>query len=324
LGLKGTPWWTVARAVLFAAGVGLAVWLIRGVGFGRVLEVLTENWRWIPLVLLLEVLFVSTDIVALRFLYGDASRQIAPTVWVRSTAVAYASQILLPAGRAAGEAGRAATLAPSVGAADSVAVSTRLQACYLLGNAGISSIIVTVLLAQGGWGASLWPLLLGNAGVCAALGTGLLLLLASGRVAEWIKRRLRRFETGKDPGELRPGARQVVLAVASCVLGRLFQTAEYGVALHAVGGHATPVTAFATQGTLLVGAAIGDLVPGQVGATEGAFRAFAETLGLGADPARALSIALMGRVAQISLAVTCVVVAVLVPRRPARPPREEG
>jgi hypothetical protein len=153
--------------------------------------------------------------------------------------------------------------------------------------------------------------------VCAALGTGLLLLLASGRVAEWIKRRLRRFETGKDPGKLRPGVRQVALAVASSLVGRLFQSAEYGVALHAVGGHATPVTALATQGTLLVGAAIGDLVPGQVGATEGAFRAFAETLGLGADPARALSIALMGRVAQISLAVACVVVAVVVPRSPA-------
>jgi hypothetical protein len=308
---------TALRAVLFVGGLGLAYWLIRGVGFGRVVEVLRENWQWVPVVAACEVLFVSSDLLALRILYGDAARRIPTLAWVRAMAVAYASTILLPAGRAAGEAARAATLAPKVGAANSVAVGTRLQGCFLIGNAVVSSLIVTVLLTQSALG-SLVPLLAGNAAVCAALGTGLLLLLANGRFAEFIKRRLRRFETAKDEGTLRPGPRPIALAVAACTVGRLCQTVEYGVALHAVGGHANLVTAFATQGTLLVGAMIGDLVPGQVGVTEGAFRAFAETLGLGADPARALTIALIGRVAQLSLAVVCVVTAVVVPRsRPA-------
>ncbi len=314
MGLTRHQWVTALRAVLFVAGLGLAAWLIRGVGFGRVIRVFEENWEWVPVVAALEVVFVSSDIVALRVLYGGAVRKIPFAAWVRSTAVAYASTILLPAGRAAGEAARAATLAPSVGAADSVAVSTRLQACFLLGNAGISSVIVTALLLGNLRGASLLPLLLGNAAVCSLIGGGILLLLASGRVSEWIKRRLRRFETKKDPGNLRPRPRQVALAVTSCLVGRLFQTLQYGVTLHAVGGHATPVLALATQGTQLVGAGLGDLVPGQVGVTEGAFRAFAETLGLGADPARALSIALITRVAQISLAMVCIVLAVAVPR----------
>lgn len=314
------PWVTALRGLLFVGGVGLVVWLVRGVGVDRVLAVFRENWAWIPVVALLEMMFVSMDLVSLRVLLGPSARRVSLSLWVRSTAVAYASTILLPAGRAAGEAGRAATISPSVGAADAVAACSRLQACFLLANACVSTLIVSVLVTQGRLGRTLMPLLLGNAAACTAIGGGILLLLANGGVADWIKRKLRRFEAGKEAGTLRPSRRQVAFAVGSCLVGRLFQTAQYGVALHAVGGHATPVTAFATQGTHLVGAAIGDLVPGQVGVTEGAFRAFAEMLGLGADPARALSIALVARVAQLGLAMACVVTAAVMSgasRKPA-------
>jgi hypothetical protein len=308
-------WVGVARAVLFVGGLGLAAWLIRGVGVPRLLAVLSETWHWVPLVALFEVLFVSMDWVALRFILGDKAGLVPVVSWVRASAVAYASTILLPAGRAAGEAGRATTLAPSLGASDAVAACTRLQACVLLANAGISTVIVTVMLTQRGWASSLVPLLMGNLAVCTAIGGGILLLLASGRVASWLKRHLRRFEEGREPGNLKPSRRQVASAVASCLVGRLFQTLQFSVAVHAVGGLANPVTGFAAQGTHLVGAALGDLVPGQVGVAEGAFRAFAETLGLGADPARALSIALLVRVAQLSLASLSVVTAVLARRR---------
>ncbi len=92
---------------------------------------------------------------------------------------------------------------------------------------------------------------------------------------------------------------------SSAALGRAAQTAEYGVILLAVGGVLTPVSALVVQGIHLVGAAIGDFIPGQLGAVEGAYRAFASTLGFGADPARALSIALVARIAQIGLATLC-------------------
>jgi hypothetical protein len=43
-----------------------------------------------------------------------------------------------------------------------------------------------------------------------------------------------------------------------------------------------------------------------MGVAEGTYRAFAETLGLGAEPARALTIALVARVAQFGLAFACI------------------
>ena len=75
--------------------------------------------------------------------------------------------------------------------------------------------------------------------------------------------------------------------------------------LHAVGGALTISSGFVTQGIHLVGAALGDMVPNQVGFNEGAYRVFAEALGLGHDPARAVSIALVARLAQFILAGLC-------------------
>jgi hypothetical protein len=56
------------------------------------------------------------------------------------------------------------------------------------------------------------------------------------------------------------------------------------------------------QGVHIVGATVGDAVPNQLGVTEGAYRVFAEAVGLGDAPARAVSIALAIRVVQLGLA----------------------
>jgi hypothetical protein len=53
------------------------------------------------------------------------------------------------------------------------------------------------------------------------------------------------------------------------------------------------------------------MLPNQLGATDGAYRAFATDLGFAGDPARALSIAFVVRIAQLTLAAICVVVASL-------------
>jgi hypothetical protein len=305
------------RALFLVGGLALTAWLIRGVGVAQVIGVLRDTWRWIPIVALLEILFVSMDVVSLRCLLGNARRGVRRAAWVRSTAVAYASTILV--NRAAGEAARAATLAPTLGAADAVGACTRLQATTLLGNFVISIVIEIVLFAARIESGALRLLLLGNAAVCVASATGLLVLVANGRFGAWLKRWLRRFETQDHDGNLRPTGRQVALAVVWSVVGRLFQTVQYGVALHAVGGHATTVTAFATQGAHLVGAALGGAVPGQVGVAEGTYRAFAATLGLAAEPARALTIALVARVAQFGLSFACLATAAAVQADGKRP-----
>jgi hypothetical protein len=86
-------------------------------------------------------------------------------------------------------------------------------------------------------------------------------------------------------------------------LGRAVQAVQYGVALHAVGGVASPDAALITQGVDIIGATVGALVPNQMGATECAYDVFARAVGLGSEPARAVSIALLVRTAQVALAV---------------------
>jgi hypothetical protein len=109
-------------------------------------------------------------------------------------------------------------------------------------------------------------------------------------------------------------------AIGICFAGRLIQAAQYGVILHAVGGALTPSSGFITQGIHLVGAFLGDMVPNQVGFNEGAYRLFAPVLGLSHDPARAVSIALVARVAQFFLAGTAAVITVLWKRSAAQTP----
>jgi uncharacterized membrane protein YbhN (UPF0104 family) len=64
-----------------------------------------------------------------------------------------------------------------------------------------------------------------------------------------------------------------------------------------------------------VGAGLGDFVPNAVGITEGAYRLFAGALGLGDDPARAISIALVARLCQFSLAGVALIVSQIMARR---------
>jgi hypothetical protein len=55
---------------------------------------------------------------------------------------------------------------------------------------------------------------------------------------------------------------------------------EMVVLLYALGGRHGPGEALLAQGVGLVGGAVGDFVPGQLGATDGAFALAAPTLGL--------------------------------------------
>src|SRR5207244_7994345 len=97
-------------------------------------------------------------------------------------------------------------------------------------------------------------------------------------------------------------------------LGRLAQVAQCAVLLRAVGGAGTISGGFIGEGIHLVGAGIGDLVPGQLGTNEGAYSAFAGALGLADAPASAVSLALLPRIAQLALTAFALAVAALVPR----------
>ena len=288
----------IGRILLFGGGLALTAFLIHSAGLDHVARAVREAGPWLPLVLLLEIGVVATDMFAARALLGDAMASVPPTTWVRSAMLAYASTVVLPAGRAAGEAVRTTTLAPAIGFNRATGVCSRLQACVLASNAAISLAITAVVLGSGASG-GLALALLGNALGCAVLSVVVFLAARSERVANWLKAKFPRLAQGHDVVPMAAGSAGDVRAIVSCLIGRLIEATQYGVVLHAIGGRATPASALTAQGIHLVGAAAGDLVPNQMGVTEGAYRLFTQALGL--DVAHALSIALIVRIVQLTL-----------------------
>ena len=303
----------LGRALVLCVGVALAGYFVKAAGPSHVLSVLVEAGRFLPFIVLLEMGVVTTDIIAARGLLGGAVRSITTRAWIRACALAYASSILLPAGRAAGETVRAATLSGSVGAGTAVTACARLQSCVLVSNAAISLTIGAVTLAGG---VSLLPLLLlGNAVVCTVLGLTVFAVARNARVGAWLRekwgpllKRLGLMKAAGTPNAPAPSRKATSAAIALNLLGRSLQTVQYGVVLLAVGAVSGPVRALTAQGIHLVGAAVGDLIPTQLGAMEGVYRGFARSIGLEDAPARALSIALIVRIAQVGLALACVAI----------------
>jgi hypothetical protein len=308
------------RIVLFVLGLGLAAWLIRGVGIDRIGAVLSDAKGFVPVILLLEMVLVCTDVLALRALLGPSAQRITTAVWIRSSAIAYASAVLLPAGRAVGEAMRVTALAPEIGAPRATGAASRLQITVLYANAAISIAILAEIATKGEATGPLAIAIIINAALCALLATLLLALVRSKRFAAWLGRRFRGFvEAHSSPNELPAPQGAPARAFGFAFLGRLIQAVQYGVAVRAVGGATTVHLALSAQGIHLVGALAGDLVPNQIGVTEGAYRAFAHALDFDAEPARALGIALLTRIAQIGLAVLCLGIATLVAKKKERP-----
>jgi hypothetical protein len=82
--------------------------------------------------------------------------------------------------------------------------------------------------------------------------------------------------------------------------------------LHAVGGAVSATRTAAAEGIRLVGSAVGDLVPSQLGASEGAYLTFSGAIGLADEPVRAVSLPLVLQVVQLSIAAVSAVGAALV------------
>jgi hypothetical protein len=313
----------VGRILLAIVGLALVAWLIRGAGPERVASVLWAAGRWVPLVFALELVQLSTDYFALRTILGAHKHDIPAGTWVRAMAVAYAMMSLLPAGRVAGEVTRGTLFARFVGASRAAAIGTQMQAAYLGAIAVLSLVAWLVVAGRFGPGASLSLLLGGNVLFQVSLSSALLAILRHGRVGQWLERQRRRIvrrpveSAPLDPAERR---RLPFRAMAVCAVGRAAQVVQYGVILAAVGGVVTVQNTFIAHGIHLVGASLGDLLPNQLGVTDGMYRLFAADLGFADDPARALSIAFVVRIAQLSLAAICIVVtAVTKPAEAASP-----
>src|SRR5215813_8117065 len=103
-----------------------------------------------------------------------------------------------------------------------------------------------------------------------------------------------------------------------CV-ARLAQAVQCWVALGAIGQSAGPLRALVARGVLMVGSALGDVLPAQLGATEATLVVGAQALALTAASAASLALLIHG--AQLALGLVCTPVALALPAdiQPAPP-----
>ena len=279
-------------------GLLLVVWLVRTAGPQHVLDAIRGARSYLFVLIALEAVYAAAESVAASIMLGSARRRVPLSMWLVSGARAYAAQILLPAGRAVGEAMRSTTLSTAVGGGAAAVVSVRIHARVLLGNATVSSVAAILLRHVS---RPLMGALFVNAFLCSLLAS-VLLVLTSAPVRAWLRRASQRWtrtsaligraaralggSTAPDAPvvatALPGGAARELLSFLAILVGRIAQTVQYGFALMAVAGAALTsmrfptLAAFAAQGVHVVGATAGDFVPGQLGANEGSFRIFAD------------------------------------------------
>lgn len=303
----------IALSTLGLAGVGL---LIHRASGSQVLAALQAAAIYFPIVVVLEGCMLACEAAGLYLLYGEERRKLAPADLARAAVVAYPMMVLLPVGRAAAEAMRAGLLAHKTSGPRAAAAATRMQGVLLLANALISVLCALAALAL--IGPSILPAAIA-VNTVLVLGLGLSVLYGGRRVGlgAWLGRLSRRVgRSGTQFDDyLRQGPAIPVRSVLWAFASRLLQLGQYMVLLTAVGGQLGILRGLCTQGIHLVGSAMGDLIPGQLGVTEATYSLWSQALGL--DAAAALAIALLAHLAQASWATIGSLAALIWPAPPA-------
>jgi hypothetical protein len=317
------------RVLLALVGFGLVAYLVHGAGPDRVTRVLWEARSWLPAAIALEVFQLGSDFFTLRMLLDDRKTDVPAATWVRSSALAYAMMILVPAGRAAGEVARATLVAKHVGAARAATASAQLQSAYVFAIALWSAVECIVVAMRLGMRSPLALLLGANALVMWTLSAGLIAILWDARIGHWLERLRRRFARSAEHPPLEPSVRRRLpwKAAMLCSLSRTAQVAQYAVILRAVGGIPTVRSTLVAHGIHLVGTTLGDVLPNGLGVVDGTYRTFAAQIGFSDSPARALSIAFVAHLSQLIVATASLVVLAVSRRaapRGSAPPAPEG
>ncbi|QRN96477.1 flippase-like domain-containing protein [Archangium violaceum] len=288
----------VLRPAFAVVGLGMLVLLVRDVGAGELRRVLSRAAPWLPLVFALEVARLSLDALATWVAYGSRAQQVPFRSMLRAQLISTVVATLAPAGRVAGEATKAALVSPYTGGATAMAAAATSQAAALVSTGLIS--IPCALAAYVMTGPSWLTLALGvHMVVLVLVGASMRAGMRAHRLGAWLKRRFHRIAPHTEV--FQESARSCALLPArpilATLLGRVLQVVQYGILAMAVGIDVTVVGALVAQGLNLVALAVGTLVPGQFGVSDGAFALSAKAFGTTA--AKAMSIALIAHVIQV-------------------------
>jgi hypothetical protein len=287
-----------ARVVVAIIGFLAIVLLVERSGTREVWDALSRAAGLFPLVIALEAGMVACDMVGLRLLYGPDRRRLTVPALIRAGLVGYPVMCLVPMGRAIAEATRAALLSRHTSVARAGAAAARLQGLLLLANAFISVPCAIALYLKTG------PTLMTaaiafNAVATTALGAGVIYAVVRSRLGTWLasKTAHARHVGPAFDATLRAEPSFPLGAMAWTAGARVVQLLQYTVLVVAVGGTFGIGQGLVAEGVHLVGAMVGDFVPGQLGATEANFTFATAALGLSAGDA--LAIALLAHLAQM-------------------------
>jgi hypothetical protein len=274
--------------LLAAIGIGGTIWLTSYIGFTRVADAVAGSGTWFALVLAIEGARIALDAAATQMLL-DKRAPLGPLVYAHI--LAYPLVLLFPAGRLAGEALKANVLAPHVGLDRAAAAAIFNQALPLIGGFVISLPCVVVAAARLGVSHALTIAVLIQMLTAAALALAIMIAARRKSIGQMLnklsprlgvaaeKTRGRVFDLGWLP--LGP----LAAAVANRTLLGV-QLVSLTVGLRA--GEA--LDGVLVLGAHLVGAAAGDVIPAQIGATDGSLALAAESVAITLEQAVAISL----------------------------------
>ena len=286
------------RVALGVAGLVALVAIVRHLGTDVILATLRPAIAWLPILCVIELGRIACEAVATYAAFGSRAKLIPRAMIFRASLIGQAIGTLAPAPRVVTETIKATLLAPFAGAPAATSVGFINQAATLL-SVGLFSIPcgVAVLFLEG---ASPWFVaILVHAVVLTASGLALQAVTRADGPGRWLVRRFPGFSARAQA--FRDHASETGLwaigPTSALLANRAFQLLQYAVAARAIGIDAGLLRALAAEGVNLVASAVGVLVPGGLGTTDGAFTLAADILGTTA--ARATSLALLIRCMQL-------------------------
>jgi hypothetical protein len=286
------------RKVLVHAAFGVVgliaiALLVRGVGAATLFAIVRASARWLPLLVAIDALRIVAEGFATCSLSARVRRQVPLAELVRVHLVGYAIGMNMPAGRVTAEAVKAAMLSRYIGAPEAAAVAAGNQTSVMLGNVvGMVPCMVAAIWMTG------WSPLVCSFGLLALFTAVLFamfqLACRRSRLGGALLRRVTRFEHATEAFQAAIERVPIVPvgATLAALAARAVAALELGVLLWALGGRHSVGHALLAQGVNLIGGSLGDVVPGQLGATDGAFALAAPSLGLAVVDGIALSVLL--------------------------------
>lgn len=306
------------RLALGVAGIALLVGIVLHVGVDAILTTLRPAIKWLPVLCVLELGRMACETLSSWLAYGSLARRIPLPTLFRAHVIGQSLGGLAPAPRVVNEAIKIGLLAPHVGAEAATSVGFINQAATLIAVGLFSIPCGAAILALGGASVWFWASAL-HAVVLVANGLGLRAITRADAPGRWLVKKFPRLAPRADAFRAHTSETGLWAAgpTSALMLGRLVQVGQFAVGAHAVGIDAGVLGAMATQGVNLIAAAVGVLVPGGFGTTDGAFTLAANLLGT--TIARATSLALLMRCMQFAWVPIGSVLALF---SPAAPPKE--